>query len=152
MVPIEGRQLAVLVLWIALSLIVITVFAWVVQSTRHPREFNEVQTGGYRLRRGWGWLYGSLLIISFAATVWTMPYAWAQEKVAKSPALTVEVVAHQFAFTMPSRLPAHRLIKFVVWAISLIFVPWAWPHHLYMDFVQAPWLQTSDSAGSCLCS
>lgn len=114
MVPIEGRQLAILILWIALSLIVIIAFVWVVQSTRQPRDFKDLQDGGYRLRRGWGWLYGSLLIASFAATVWTMPYAWAQEKVAKSPAITVEVVAHQFEFTMPSSLPAHRLIKFVV--------------------------------------
>ena len=114
MVPIEGRQLAILVLWVAMSLIVIIAFVWVMQSTRRPRDFSEVQAGGFRLRRGWGWLYGSLLIISFAATVWTMPYAWAQEKVAMSPAITVQVVAHQFSFTMPASLPARRLIRFVV--------------------------------------
>jgi cytochrome c oxidase subunit 1 len=34
------------------------------------------------------------------------------------------------------------------WAISLIFVPWAWPHHLYMDFVQAPWLQIGGEAST----
>ncbi len=114
MVPIVGRQFAILVLWIALSLIVIIAFLWVLQSTRKPREFEEVQESGYRLRRGWGWLYGTLLIISFAATAWTMPYAWAQRQEAKSPAITVEVVAHQFSFTMPASLPARRLIKFVV--------------------------------------
>lgn len=34
------------------------------------------------------------------------------------------------------------------WATSLIFVPWAWPHHLYMDFVQAPWLQVGGEAST----
>ncbi len=34
------------------------------------------------------------------------------------------------------------------WAISLFFVPWAWPHHLYMDFVQAPWLQVGGEAST----
>ncbi len=114
MVPIEGRQLAILLLWISLSAIVTVAFLWVVRSTRRPRDFDAVQSGGYRLRRGWGWVYGSLLIISFAVTIWTMPYAWAQQAAAKSPAITVEVVAHQFSFTMPSSLPARRLIKFVV--------------------------------------
>ncbi len=34
------------------------------------------------------------------------------------------------------------------WATSLLFVPWAWPHHLYMDFVQAPWLQLFGEAST----
>lgn len=114
MVPIVGKQLVILVLWIALSAIVIGVFAWVMGSTRHPRDFSEVQHRGYRLRRGWGWFYGALLLVAFAATIWTIPYTWAQSADAARPALVVRVVAHQFSFTMPSRLPAGRRIEFRV--------------------------------------
>ncbi len=36
----------------------------------------------------------------------------------------------------------------ISWTTSLLFVPWAWPHHLYMDFVQAPWLQIFGEAST----
>lgn len=114
MVPVAGKQLLILVLWIALSAIVIGVFAWVMGSTRHPRDYSDIQQGGQRLRRGWGWFYGLLLIVSFSVTIWTIPYAWAQPAEAGQSTLVVRVIAHQFSFTMPSRLPADRRIEFRV--------------------------------------
>ncbi len=111
---IAGKQLIILVLDIALSAIVIVAFAWVVASTRRPTAQSAVQSGGYRLRRSWGWFYGVLLAGAFTATIWSIPYAWAQPAQGSSDPLVVHVVAHQFSFTMPQRLPADRLIKFVV--------------------------------------
>lgn len=36
----------------------------------------------------------------------------------------------------------------ISWTTSLIFVPFAWPHHLYMDFVQMPFLQIFGEAST----
>ena len=118
MVPIVGKQLVILALWLALSTIVVVVFAWVVSSTRRPAPQGEVQPGGYRLRRLWGWFYGTLLVAAFLVTLWTVPYAWAQGSSAK-PALVVHVYAHQFAFTMPQKLPAQTPIEFLVTSLDV---------------------------------
>ena len=114
MVPIVGKELLIFVLWIALSAVVIGVFAGVVRSTRRPRDFDDVQGAGYRLRKGWFIVYGVLLVISFAVTLWTVPYAWAQPANFGKQAVVVHVTAHQFSFEMPSRLPADRRIKLLV--------------------------------------
>lgn len=111
---IAGKQLIILILDVALTAIVVAAFAWIVASTRHPKEFKAVQPGGYKLRRRWGWFYGALITAAFGITFWTVPYAWAQPAQSASRALEVHIVAHQFSFTMPARLPAGRLIKFVV--------------------------------------
>jgi cytochrome c oxidase subunit 2 len=114
MVPLGPRQLAVVVLWLALSLIVIVVYAWVVRSTRRPADQHEVAEKGYRLRSRWGYLYAALLAIAFGATIASIPYAWAQPRAARQGALVVPVVARQFSFSMPARLPADRPIEFRV--------------------------------------
>ncbi len=114
MVPLEGKQLVIFVLWVALTAIVIGVFWWVMRSTRRPDAYDAVSKGGYRLRKSWAWFYGTLLIAAFAATLWTVPYAWAQPAAAKRPAMVVTVRARQFSFSMPSRLPAGRQIEFRV--------------------------------------
>ncbi len=58
--------------------------------------------------------------------------------------LTIYVSAGVIYAVLPhyTQRPWHtNKIYAISWTTSLIFVPWAWPHHLYMDFVQAPWLQ-----------
>ncbi len=118
MVPIAGKQLVILVLWLALSTIVVIAFSWVVSSTKRPVPVGDVQPGGYRLRRLWGWFYGTLLVAAFAVTLWTVPYAWAQGSTGK-PALVVHVYAHQFAFTMPKKLPSGTRIEFLVTSLDV---------------------------------
>lgn len=65
--------------------------------------------------------------------------------------LTIYVSAGVIYAILPTytQRPWHsNKIYALSWSTSLLFVPWAWPHHLYMDFVQAPWLQLFGEAST----
>lgn len=107
-------QTTVLILFTAMSAIVLAVFAWIILRSGARVDFPEVKHGAYRLRAWWFGILASLIAASFAVTLWTFPYVWARGGRSAAGAYTVRVTAHQFAFSMPRRMPADTPIRFLV--------------------------------------
>ncbi len=102
-----------LVLFLASGGIVTTLMLAVALSTRlKPRDQHEVQHRGYHIR-GW-WFLGLLiaLLACFAVSIPFFPYL--SGPLAIAPARKVPVIAEQYAFIMPSRLPVNTPIIFEV--------------------------------------
>ncbi|NNM84763.1 MAG: cytochrome c oxidase subunit II [Phycisphaerales bacterium] len=102
-----------LVMFLVLANAAIAIFLAVAYSTHHPvREQHDVPQRGYSIRGRWFLVLVLCLIASFAASIPFYPYMSATS--ALGPARKVPVIAEQYAFIMPSRLPVGKAIIFEV--------------------------------------
>lgn len=111
--PLAARQTLVLVLFVVMAVGILAVFLWVLRNARRQQAYPEVQARAYVLRGWWFRILLLLIVVALAVSFATLPYPWAVAA-ARGSALTVPVTAHQFSFSMPTHLPANRLIEFEV--------------------------------------
>ncbi|MCL4543310.1 MAG: cytochrome C oxidase subunit II [Chloroflexi bacterium] len=113
MAPLGARQTLILILFLVMAAGILVIFLWVLRSARHQQALSEVQARAYVLRGWWFRILLLLVIGALAVSFASLPYPWVVAA-AQGSALPVKVIAHQFSFSMPARLPANRLIEFEV--------------------------------------
>jgi len=111
--PLAARQTLVLVLFVVMAVGILASFLWVLRNARRQQPYPDVQAGAYVLRGWWFRVLLLLIVVALAVSFATLPYPWAVAAAGR-PALTVPVTAHQFSFSMPTTLPANRLLEFEV--------------------------------------
>lgn len=91
------------------------IWGWVLLSARHSLPQLQVEGSTAILRRRLFYVTGVLVLIIFAASVRWLPYAFIREPVMGRPAVTIRVLAQQWAWTLSrDKIPAGVPIEFDV--------------------------------------
>lgn len=103
---------AVLKIFLALAALAIGLLVWLANyRSRDPLSQSEVTAKGYAIRRYWFWFTLIVAVAVFALTIPDFPYSKAEAQV---NARHYSVLAEQFAFTLPARIPMNAPIVFDV--------------------------------------
>lgn len=82
-----------------LGVIWTAIWGWVLVSARRPIPYAEVESEAAILRRRLFYLASFLVLIVFAGTAYWLPYPFIRDRVLGRPAVTVHVLAQQWAWT-----------------------------------------------------
>ncbi len=91
------------------------IWAWVLFSARHPVPQAQVETKSAVLRWRLSYVASALVFIVFAASIHWLPYAFVRTRVLGRQALTIHVLAQQWAWTFSQdKVPAGVPVEFDV--------------------------------------
>ena len=109
-------ELAAGLLFLAGAIVLAIVFLTVARSaSRGPEPFEEITPRAYRLRRYWFIFILVAGLVALGFTLPHMPYPGIRQSRLGAAALTVKVVAQQWAWQVtPSTLPAGKTVRFEV--------------------------------------
>jgi cytochrome c oxidase subunit 2 len=109
-------EYAALILFIVGALVLAAVFLSVARGAKAgPEPYDRVAHAGYTIRRYWFYIVVVLALLALGFTLPHMPYPVVRESRAGAAAMTVQVVAQQWQWTVtPSVIPANKAIRFEV--------------------------------------